>query len=356
MVQPNNDNMKVLIIKLTSMGDLMHALPALTDAVKKFPQIQFDWVVDEAFAEVPSWHPAVRKVITTSHRRWKKSAWQTLMGGELRQFYRALNAEQYDVVVDMQNNLKSALVSKLRRGPVYGLDKNSCRERPAHLAYQYPLAVDPQQHAVDRMRQILAKALNYDVPNSVGHYDANFKKYPLPELPFALPQRYVFFVHNASWLTKLWPVTYWQHLVLLARAEGYTVLLPNGNEAEYQRAKQIAAVDEQAFALPRLSLNHVAALMHHANGAICSDTGLAHLAAVAGTPAITLYGATDTALIGTYGKHQQHLVSQMPCAPCYKRRCSLAEAKNGEPVCMEAFSAESVWHGLQTLLAAQSSY
>lgn len=345
--------MKVLIIKLTSMGDLMHALPALSDAAKHIPEIRFDWVVDEAFAEVPKWHPTVEKVITTSHRRWKKSAWQTLTGGELRQFYRELNADDYDVVVDMQNNLKSALVSKLRRGPVYGLDKDSCRERPAHLAYQFPISVDPQQHAVNRMRQILAQALNYPVPATAANYAANFKNYPLPQLDFALPERYVFFVHNASWLTKLWPVKYWQQLVLLARAEGYAVLLPSGNDEEHQRAKQIAAVDEQAFALPRMPLNDIAALMHLASGAICSDTGLAHLAAVDSTPAISLYGATDTALIGTYGKHQQHLVSDMPCAPCYKRRCPLPEADNGQPVCMRDFTPETVWHGLQTLLAAQ---
>lgn len=345
--------MKVLIIKLTSMGDLMHALPALTDASKAFPGIEFDWVVDEAFAEVPKWHPNVRKVITTSHRRWKKSAWQTLTGGELRQFYRELNLDDYDAVVDMQNNLKSALVSKLRRGPVYGLDKQSCRERPAHLAYQYPITVNPQQHAVDRMRQILSQALDYPLPKTPAKYAANFSKYPLPELEFALPERYLMFVHNASWLTKLWPINFWQQLVLQARSEGYSVLLPCGNNEEYLRAQQIASVDAMAFALPRLGLNDIAAIMHHSAGAVCSDTGLAHLAAVAETPALTLYGATDTALIGTYGKHQQHLVSEFNCAPCYKRKCPLPASRNGEPVCMTEMTPEMVWHGLQPLLAAQ---
>ncbi|MCC5795819.1 MAG: lipopolysaccharide heptosyltransferase I [Methylophaga sp.] len=345
--------MKVLIIKLTSMGDLMHALPALTDAVSRYPDIQFDWVVDETFAEVSQWHPAVRNVITTSHRRWKKNTWQTLTGGELRAFYRELNADDYDVVVDMQNNLKSALVSVLRRGPVYGLDKDSCRERPAYLAYKFPISVDPQQHAVVRMRQILAQALDYQVPETSADYQADFSDFALPELDFDLPERYLMFVHNASWLTKLWPVNYWQQLVQLARAEGFSVLLPCGNDEELQRARQIALIDDQAFALPRLSLNHVAALMQRASGAVCSDTGLAHLAAVASTPAITLYGATDTDLIGTYGKYQQHLVSDFACAPCYKRACPLPEAIDKAPVCMNALTPEQVWHGLQTLLTAK---
>lgn len=344
--------MKVLIIKLTSMGDLMHALPALTDAVSYYPDIQFDWVVDEAFAEVPKWHPAVRKVITTSHRRWKKNTWQTLSGGELRSFYHALNLEDYDVVVDMQNNLKSALISVLRRGPVHGLDKDACREWPAHLAYNVPLSVNPAQHAVHRMRQILAQALDYQVPETPADYQADFSAYAIPELSFDLPERYLMFVHNASWLTKLWPVSHWQQLVLLARQAGYAVLLPCGNDAEYQRANQIASIDQQAYALPKLSLNHVAALMHRASGALCSDTGLAHLAAVASTPALTLYGATDIELIGTYGKHQQHLVSDVACAPCYKRACPLPQAVNKAPVCMDAMLPAQVWHGLQALLTA----
>lgn len=345
--------MRVLIIKLTSMGDLMHALPALTDAVQQFPDIEFDWVVDEAFSEVPLWHPAVKNVITTSHRRWKKSLWQTLSGGELRTFYRELNLHDYNVVVDMQNNLKSALVSLLRHGPVYGLDKTSCRERPAHLAYKKTLTVDPQQHAVTRMRQILAQTLDYTVPAKKGDYGTDFSTYALPSLDFDLSKRYLLFVHNASWLTKLWPVHYWQQLVLTAAKAGYQILLPCGNDAEYQRAQQIALVDDNAYALPRLPLNDMAALMHHADGAVCSDTGLAHLAAVAKTPALTLYGATDTALIGTYGEHQQHNVSDFSCAPCYKRRCPLPESRDGEPVCMRDMTPDAVWHGLQTLLTAQ---
>lgn len=345
--------MRVLIIKLTSMGDLMHALPALTDAARQFPGITFDWVVDEAFAEVPLWHPAVNNVITTSHRRWKKSLWETLSGGELREFYRELNLHEYDAVIDMQNNLKSALVSFLRRGAVIGLDKDSCRERPAHLAYQQPISVDPQQHAVERMRQILAQSLNYAKPATKANYGTNFSKYPLPALDFTLSKRYLIFVHNASWLTKLWPVHYWQQTVLKAVQAGFSVLLPCGNDEEYQRAKQIALVDDNAYALPRLSLNEMAALMHHASGALCSDTGLAHLAAVASTPALTLYGATDAGLIGTYGRNQQHEVSEFSCAPCYKRRCPLPESQQGEPVCMRDMNPDQVWHGLAPLLAAQ---
>jgi len=343
--------MRVLIIKLTSMGDLMHALPALTDAASMFPDIQFDWVVDRAFAAVPKWHPHVNKVITTSHRNWRKHWFAS--AGELKAFYQELNADDYDMVVDMQNNLKSALVSKLRKGAVAGLDKYSCREKPAHWAYQQQINVNPSQHAVDRMRQILAKALDYTVPSTPAQYGVKLNHCQLPALDFDLPERYLMLVHNASWLTKLWPVTSWQALALKASQAGYAVLIPSGNDDEYQRARQIAAVADNAYALPRLDLDHVAALMQQSIAAVCSDTGLAHMAAMMGKPAITLYGSTDTHLIGTAGEHQQHLITSMECAPCYKRKCPLPEAINGEPVCMAEMDADQVWHRLQGVLQAQ---
>lgn len=345
--------MRVLIIKLTSMGDLMHALPALTDAAQIYPDIEFDWVVDKAFSAVPKWHPRVSKVITTSHRHWRQSWWRSFMRGELTGFYKALNADDYDVVVDMQNNLKSGLVSLLRKGPVYGLDKYSCREKPAHLAYRHPINVNPDQHAVERMRQILAAALGYSVPDEAADYGVDLAHCQLPALDFNVSRPYLMLVHNASWLTKLWPVRHWQSLVRKAAEAGYQLLLPCGNEEEYQRACQIASVSEYAHALPRLPLDNVLALMKGAEAVLASDTGLAHMAAVIGKPAITLYGSTDTHLIGTYGANQQHLITGMSCSPCYKRRCPLPESLDAEPVCMSAMEADQVWHRLDSLLQAQ---
>lgn len=345
--------MRVLIIKLTSMGDLMHALPALTDAASVFPDIEFDWVVDKAFSAVPKWHPRIRKVITTSHRNWRQGWWKNIKNGEIGTFYKELNADDYDVVVDMQNNLKSAFVSLLRKGPVYGLDKYSCREKPAHIAYRHPINVNPNQHAVERMRQILASALGYSVPNAHADYGVKLDHCQLPQLDFALPQRYLMLVHNASWLTKLWPVKHWQALVLKAAEKGYGLLLPSGNDEEYRRAQQIASVSEQAHALPRLPLDSVVALMQSADAALCSDTGLAHMAAMLSKPAITIYGSTDTHLIGTFGDNQQHLITGMSCSPCYKRRCPLPEAIDGHPVCMQDMEVNQVWHRLESVLQAQ---
>ncbi|NQZ54648.1 MAG: lipopolysaccharide heptosyltransferase I [Piscirickettsiaceae bacterium] len=345
--------MRVLIIKLTSMGDLMHALPAITDASQAIADIEFDWVVDQTFSDVPLWHPNVKNVIKTAHRQWRKQPIAAWREGRFSDFYQQLNAQDYDVVIDLQNNLKSAFVSWLYKGDIHGLDKECCHEKPAYWAYKYRYTVDTKQHAIEQIRELLAKALQYDLPNQSADYGVDLSHYALPKLDFELPERFLLFVHNASWITKLWPISSWQILVDKAVEQGYSVLLPCGNDEEYQRAQQIASINAHAFALPRLSLNHVAAITHKAQGAICSDTGLAHLAAVAGIPAVTIYGATDTKRIGTYGKNQQHMVSDFACAPCYKRQCPLENSENGEPVCMANINMAQVWNRLQAILQAQ---
>lgn len=345
--------MRVLLIKLTSMGDLMHALPALTDAANAIPGIEFDWVVDQAFSDVPLWHPNVKNVIKTAHRQWRKQPVTAWKEGHLATFYHQLNEHDYDVVIDLQSNLKSAFISWLSKGDVHGLDKDSCRERPAHWAYKHRYTVNLKQHSIEKMRELMAQALNYQLPEKPADYGVDLGLYDLPELEFDLPDRYLMFVHNASWVTKLWPLSSWQELVKKVVEQGYSVLLPCGNDAEYQRAQQIANASSQAFSLPRLGLNHVAAIMHKASGAVCSDTGLAHLAAVAGIPTVTIYGATDARLIGAYGKNQYHIISDFDCAPCYKRKCPLEKSKNEQPVCMENIVAEQVWNRLEKILPAQ---
>ncbi len=328
------------------MGDLMHALPAVTDAARAIPEIEFDWVVDQAFADVPLWHPNVKSVIKTAHRQWRKAPIVAWKDGRLTNFYQQLNAHSYDVVIDLQANLKSAVVSWLSNSQVSGLDKSGVREKPAHWAYKYRYTVNIKQHSIEKMRELMAQALHYDLPRSSAEYGVDLSGYPLPTLDFALPENYLLFVHNASWITKLWPLSSWQTLVQKVVEQGYSVLLPCGNDKEYQRAQQIASVNSQAYALPKLSLNDVAAITHHATGAVCSDTGLAHLAAVAGIPAVTLYGATNPKRIGTYGKNQQHIVSDL-------LDLSQKNVKKGQPIGMENISVEQVWDRLKSFLPAK---
>ena len=297
--------MKVLIIKLTSMGDLMHALPALTEAQQNIKNISFDWVVDKAFSSVPSWHPSVNKIITTDHRTWRKQFFSSESRDALRKVRNEINNTQYDFVIDMQNNLKSAFISFLCKQEITGMDARSSREYPAHWAYSTKVNIEKSLHAVVRQKQILSSCLNYETSTQVnyGISKTNFIK---PENE--LPKKYMVLVQNASWPSKQWSMQNWKGLVRHISNQGINILLPSGNETEILRAKEIASVSEKAEALEIMPLNEVAYVIDNADYCVCSDTGLAHLSAVVGTPSLTLYGPTDTSLIGTIGIDQSHLV------------------------------------------------
>jgi len=289
------------------MGDLMHALPALTDAAKQIPNIEFDWVVDENFSEVPLWHPKVKSIITTNHRSWKKNIFSFSLINELRSLKSILNNTNYDAVIDMQNNLKSAAVSYLVKDSVHGLDKDSAREYPSHLAYKFKYKVSKENHAILRQRQLLALSLNYEFEAQDIDYGIQNDKFERPN--FELPNKFLFLVHNASWPTKMWSISRWQELIQLINGEGYMAILPSGSIEEFERGKEIASISTGALAIPAQSLNRTAYIIENATGCICSDTGLAHLSALLGKPSVTLYSVTDEKLIGTRGNNQTHIIS-----------------------------------------------
>ena len=287
------------------MGDLMHALPALTEAKEFNQDIVFDWVVDRSFSEVPKWHPAVNKVIKTDHRNWKKQFFSPESRDALRSVINDINNTEYDLVIDMQNNLKSSFVSYLCKHKVTGMDFKSVREFPAHLSYDKKINISKDLHAITRQNIILSEALGYSTLNSsdYGITDVNFIK---PS--FDLPSEYVVLVQNASWKTKQWSIVNWQLLVNHLDKLGIDMILPSGNEEEYQRAKKISSVSGKTHVLKPIPLNEIAYIMNKAKFSVCSDTGLAHLSAVVDTPSLTLYGPTDTKLIGTKGNNQFHII------------------------------------------------
>src|SRR5207302_9863464 len=154
--------MHVLIARLSSMGDLVQTLPALTDAARSIPDIRFDWVVDESFSHVPRWHPRVEKVFATAFRRWNKNWPSALSNREPQDFLKALRCQKYDLIVDVQGEFKSALAARLARGPRYGYDARAAHEWGAHLLYQKTFSVPKGIHSIQRMRKLMSLALNYD--------------------------------------------------------------------------------------------------------------------------------------------------------------------------------------------------
>ena len=330
--------MRVLIVKTTSMGDVIHTLPALTDAANAIPDIKFDWVVEEGFAEIPRWHPAVDKVIPVAVRRWRKSIMSTIRSGEWRRFKKDLKAKEYDAVIDAQGLIKSALITRMANGPKFGLDKNSAREPAAARFYDHPQDIPWEQHAVERVRQLFAQSLGYELPNRAGEFSLDKTRFA-DDLIDKTP--YVVFIHGTTWPTKHWPEAYWCQLAQMVQAAGYHVVIPWGNEKEKERAKCISKCCDSIEVLPRLSLSGVAGVIANAKAVVAVDTGLGHMTAALETPAISLYGPTSPDLVGAYGTSQIHLkVSD----------CPEVDAPQAEPEIFTPMTPEYVWQSLEGML------
>lgn len=351
--------MRVLLIKTSSLGDVIHTLPALTDAMGALPGIQFDWVVEEGFAEIPTWHPAVANVIPVAIRRWRKNLWQTLKNGEWRQFKQRLRDTHYDLVIDAQGLLKSAWLTRYVKAPIAGLDKTSAREPMAARFYDRPYAVARGQHAVERLRQLFAQALGYQVPAGLGDYGLDRSRLltATNDAPFVL------FLHGTTWDTKHWPELYWRQLAERMIGQGLEVRLPWGNPAEKARAERIADGLDNAVVLPKLNLAGVARVLASAQGCVAVDTGLGHLAAALDVPTLSLFGPTNPGLTGAYGRSQVHLAADYPaCAPCLQKKCTYRPTPEDQrqvdterewPMCFTRLNPERVANQLGALLLAK---
>ncbi len=296
--------MKVCLVKTSSMGDVLHTLPALTDAQNALPDIQFDWVVEENFAEIPRWHSAVNQVIPIALRRWRKQPFCAATKNAWINYRTLLQQNQYDAVIDAQGLIKSALfATRLAKGTKYGYDRKCVREPLASLFYDHKFYIDYQQHAVERIRQLFAQSLGYPIPQTQGDYGIA-RRFPrsFDEAP------YMVFIHATTRADKHWSDEEWKKTAQkLTALFNLQIRLPWGSEQEKQRAEQIADGIEKVRVLPKLSLSDLAAQIANAKAVISVDTGLAHLSAALDKPNITLYGPTDPKLIGTYGKNQVYL-------------------------------------------------
>ncbi|WP_333498048.1 lipopolysaccharide heptosyltransferase RfaC [Kluyvera sp. CHPC 1.2972] len=294
--------MRVLIVKTSSMGDVLHTLPALTDAMRAIPGIRFDWVVEEGFAQIPSWHEAVDRVIPVAIRRWRKAWFSAPIKAERKAFKAAVQAITYDAIIDAQGLVKSAaLVTRLAHGVKHGMDWSTAREPLASLFYNRRHHIGKQQHAVERTRELFAKSLGYAKPETQGDYAIAqhfLRDATAPQQPYGV------FLHATTRDNKHWPEQHWRELIGLLAESGLRIKLPWGAPHEEARAKRLAEGFDYVEVLPRLSLEQVAHVLAGATFVISVDTGLSHLTAALDRPNVTLYGPTDPGLIGGYGKNQ----------------------------------------------------
>lgn len=282
---------RILFVKTSSLGDVVHQCPAVSDAARALPGAAIDWVVEEPFAAIAAMHPSVRRVIPVAMRRWRSALWTPAAWSEMGTFRRSLAAERYDAVIDTQSLLKSALLSRLASGTRHGMDRPSAREPLAARFYDVTHEVPLGQHAVERNRQLTAAALAYRLAGNCDYGLVSAKEKNSSG-------RFAVLLTMTSREDKLWPEERW---IELARALGMPAVLPWGSAAERARAERIAKAAGEATVPPRMPLAELAGLFGRATAVVGLDTGLTHLAAALGAPTLGIYCGSDPALTGLYG-------------------------------------------------------
>ena len=297
--------MKILLIKTSSMGDVIHNLPLVADITRAYPHAKVDWVVEEAYAGLVRLHPGVRQVIPVAWRRWRKTLHQRATRTEIKTFVQQLRAVQYDTIIDTQALLKSAVLARLACGVRVGYVAASCREPLAALFYQRRLAYPPIKtvHAVQRYRDLAAWALQYPV-ETAPHYGLSAPALPdawQPSSAFnaaSTTRPYAVLLHGTARASKLWPEARWVELIQALHQNGIHALLAWGNSAEKQRAERLAANGQASVAPRAFNLEEWAQILSQAAVVVGLDTGLTYLAAAVGTPVVAVYCDTSPAQAG----------------------------------------------------------
>ncbi len=287
--------MKVLVVKLSSLGDVVHAMPAVQDMRRALPGMQVDWVVEKAFAPLVRRCEGVRRVVPCELRSWRKAPLAGRTRSEWQAFRTQLQSEPYDAVIDLQGLTKSALVAWLARlapgGRRYALanqTEGSGYEAPTRWVADTAIRIEPHVHAVQRSRELCARALGYRIPEPLQYGLA-------PGGAVAGPSDVVALVHGTSRADKLWPEPHWVELGRRLAQAGYTLALPHGNDEEQARSERLAqAFGRVATVWPRLALDALADQLGHAAGVIGVDSGLSHIAVALGLPHVQVYNF-DTA-------------------------------------------------------------
>lgn len=331
--------MRVLLVKLSSMGDMIHTLPAITDVTKAHPDIKFTWVVEESFQEIAGWHPAVELVVPISLRKRKFK--QTL------QAIKKIRQQHYDLVIDAQGLIKSAIIARLAKTSVrVGFAWSSAREHIASLLYNYKVVASWDQHAIHRIRQLFAQAFKYELTNVID-YGVMWDKIARPN---SESNPYLVFLHGTTWATKHWPDEYWLELAKIAGNNGFAVHVTWATTEQKMRAQYLANNSANVKMLPHLSLHQAVGVLHHAVGVVAVDTGFAHLSAALSKPIVAVYGPTAVNKAGTASSKSINLAASFSCAPCAQRVCSYKGEKITNPPCFKDITPELVWQNLLKLL------
>ena len=302
--------LRVLVVKLSSLGDVVHTLPAAMDIQANFPNAQIDWVVEPSFAPIVKACSAVHRVIACDLRYWRKNIWAPETRIQWRAFLTELQQQRYDAIIDLQGLTKSALVTWLARtsakGKRYAMANatdGSAYERPTRWVADVAIDLEQHTHAMTRGRVVCASAREYEVSPTLlyglnaGQSIHNGKKT-------------VVFVHGTSRADKEWPLANWHELGLRLSNAGYQIVLPHGNEEERLRSVAMAEMIPKAIVWPRMTIDKLMQAMSSTAGVIGVDSGLSHIAVALNLPHVQIYNFATAWRTGPVGKANEKIRQQ----------------------------------------------
>ena len=314
--------MRVLFVKLSSLGDVVHTLPAAMDLMHNLPHAQLDWVVERGFAPLVQCSAAVQRVIPCDLRRWRRAPVSAQTRHEWAAFRHDLQSQAYDAVIDLQGLSKSALVSWMARLTPTG-QRHAMARRTEGSGYEPPTRwvadrthVQPwHSHACERGRLLVSQVMGYALPTRVDFglrvpapaSDAGGVLDPWPE------QGTVALVHGTSRPDKLWPFEHWVTLGLRLQAQGHRVALLHGTDEELQRCERLAQALPGAQVWPRLTLDQMLRPLSRCAGVIGVDSGPSHLAVALDVPHVQLYNFDTAWRTGPPDVPHQRAVFGQPC-------------------------------------------
>ncbi len=287
---------RILLVRLSSLGDVLHTFPAVTDLRRAMPDAALDWVVEEAYAPLVRLHPGVTRAIPFALRRWRTDLLSRSVRREFSAFRATLREHAYDAIVDAQGLVKSAIAARFAPGPVHGYGPATARERLAARFYQFTHEVPREKHAVDRYRTLLARALDYRLQGGI-----DYGIVPPPAPVFAPSEPYCVLLHSTARPEKLWKEEAWLEVGRALASRRLACVLPWGNLVERRRAKRLGEALPQAVVPPQMSMDEAAGLLGDAVAVVGLDTGLMHLAVALGVPVVGIYCNSEPARTGPLG-------------------------------------------------------
>jgi heptosyltransferase-1 len=297
----------ILIIKTSSLGDVVHQMPAIADAAREHPNLRMAWVVEEAFAPLARLHPAIAEVIPVATRRWRSQLSQRSTWTQVADFVSRLRKPHFDKVIDTQGLIRSAVMARLATGERHGYDAASVRERLAASFYDVTHAVRRDLHAVTRNRLLTGLSLGYQPPAAVD--------YGLQRPPRSEVSPYAVMLHGTSRSAKEWRAQDWIETGRWLQRQGLQVVLPWGTEPERLLSERLAGAIEGSRVLARQALDATAQVIANATLVVGVDTGLMHLAAAYRVPLVAVFVSTDPGLTGPLGSGRMTVLGGKGIAP-----------------------------------------